>query len=86
MPITTNGNLMVAFNPFAIDPKVDYSQEPTTLVTFSLAEVEGGTEVTIVESGFDHVPLARRAEAFKANEGGWQHQTQLLQKYLSRVS
>jgi uncharacterized protein YndB with AHSA1/START domain len=72
------------WHPLAIDPSVDYSKEPTTLVTFELEKVSGGTQLTITESGFDKIPLARRAEAFKANEGGWQKQTELIAKYLAR--
>jgi uncharacterized protein YndB with AHSA1/START domain len=70
------------WHPFAIDPKVDYSKEPTTLVTFELEEVPGGTQLTITETGFDKVPLERRAQAFEANEGGWTHQAKLLAKYI----
>ena len=70
------------WHPYALDPAVDYSLEPTTLVEFSLEEAEGGTALTIVESGFDRIPLARRAEAFKANEGGWTHQARLIKKYV----
>jgi uncharacterized protein YndB with AHSA1/START domain len=71
------------WHPFAVDPAVDYSSEPTTLVVFDLQEVEGGTLLTITESGFDGIPLARRAQAFTANEGGWTHQAKLIEKYLS---
>jgi len=60
--------LAFRWHPYAIDPKVDYSSEPTTLVEFSLEEKDGATELTIVESGFDRVPLARRGEAFRMNE------------------
>src|ERR1041384_6881881 len=70
------------WHPFAIDPKVDYSKEPTTLVVFELEEVTGGTQLTITESGFDQVPLARRAAAFAANEGGWTKQLDLVAKYV----
>jgi uncharacterized protein YndB with AHSA1/START domain len=70
------------WHPFAIDPSVDYSGEPTTLIVFELAEVPGGTHLTITESGFDGIPLARRAAAFKANEGGWEAQARLLAKYV----
>jgi hypothetical protein len=66
-----------------VDASVDYSGEPTTLIVFDLEEVPGGTRLTISESGFDRIPLARRAAALKANEGGWAHQTLLLQKYLA---
>src|SRR5438105_9974379 len=31
------------WHPYAVDPSVDYSQEPTTLVEFELKQVEGGT-------------------------------------------
>jgi uncharacterized protein YndB with AHSA1/START domain len=57
---------------------------PTTLVTFELDEVPGGTRLTITESGFDGLPLARRAKAFAENEGGWQAQLSLVAKYLAR--
>jgi len=70
------------WHPFAIDPKVDYSNEPATLVVFELDEVPGGTQLTITETGFDRIPLERRAKAFAANEGGWQKQTELIKKYL----
>jgi hypothetical protein len=65
---------------------VDYSRESTTLVVFELAEVEGGTLLTITESEFDGIPLARRAQACAANEGGWTHQTTLIEKYISLVA
>ena len=70
------------WHPFALDPAVDYSSEPMTLVTFTLEAVEGGTLLTITESGFDAVPLARRADAFEANEEGWAMMTGVIEKYL----
>ena len=72
------------WHPFAVDPDVDYSDEPMTDIVFELREVEGGTELTITESGFDRIPLARRAKAFEMNSGGWAAQTMLLSKYLAR--
>jgi uncharacterized protein YndB with AHSA1/START domain len=71
------------WHPYAVDPAVDYAAEPTTLVEFILRETEGGTAVTIVESGFDRIPLARRAEAFRMNDGGWAGQIQNLARYVS---
>jgi uncharacterized protein YndB with AHSA1/START domain len=70
------------WHPFAIEPGYDYSHEPMTLVSFELTEAEGGILLTITESGFDQLPLERRAPAFKANDGGWAHQCKLLEKYL----
>ena len=72
------------WHPFAVKPEEDYEQEPTTLIEFELQEVEGGTRLTITESGFERIPLKRRAEAFQANEGGWEHQTRLVAKYVQR--
>jgi len=73
------------WHPYAIDPKVDYSTEPTTLVEFHLEEIAGGgsTAVTIVESGFDRIPLARRAEAFRMNHQGWEGQAKKLASYVA---
>jgi uncharacterized protein YndB with AHSA1/START domain len=70
------------WHPNAIDPKVDYSSEPTTLVEFHLEEIPGGTAVTIIESGFDRIPLARRAEAFRSNDAGWAGQAKKLVAYV----
>ncbi len=74
------------WHPFAIDPAVDYSGEPSTLVVFELREVAEGTWVTVVESGFDGIPLARRAKAFTANEEGWGMVVQLLVKHVAQQS
>ena len=74
------------WHPYAIDKGKDYSAEPTTLVSFELADAPGGVRLTITESGFDAIPLERRAEAFKANEGGWEHQSRLIAKYLAQQS
>ena len=71
------------WHPYAVDPKADYSTEPTTLVEFRLEEQEGGTALTIVESGFDRIPLSRRAEAFRMNDQGWASQAQKLARYVS---
>jgi len=72
------------WHPFAIDPDVDYSKEPTTLVVFELEEAPSGTMLTITESGFDRIPLERRVSAFQANEQGWTEQIRLVEKYVMR--
>jgi uncharacterized protein YndB with AHSA1/START domain len=71
------------WHPYAVDPAVDYSAEPTTLVEFTLDEAEGGTALTIVESGFDRIPPARRAEAFRMNDHGWTGQIKNLERYVA---
>ena len=74
------------WHPFAVDPAVDYSKEPTTLVTFELEAVPGGTQLTITESGFDAIPASRRAKAFEMNDQGWAGQARLIEKYLAHAS
>jgi uncharacterized protein YndB with AHSA1/START domain len=74
------------WHPFAVDSGVDYSKEPTTLVVFELEEAAGGTLLTISESGFDQIPLERRAKAFAANVGGWAAQAQLIENYVMRAA
>jgi uncharacterized protein YndB with AHSA1/START domain len=70
------------WHPYAIDPTADYSAEPTTLVEFRLDDANEGTLLTIVESGFDRIPLARRAEAFRSNDGGWTGQIKNIARYV----
>jgi uncharacterized protein YndB with AHSA1/START domain len=71
------------WHPAAIDPSVDYSQEPTTLVVFELEEVDGGTLLTVVESGLDKIPLARRATVFRLNSSGWDEQMRNVEKHVA---
>jgi len=72
------------WHPFAIDPGVDYSHEPTTLIVFELEPVGADIRLTVTESGFDQIPLERRAQAFTANEGGWTKVVTLIEKYLAQ--
>ena len=71
------------WHPYAIDADVDYSAEPTTLVEMTLSERGEGTEVRVVESGFDAIPAHRRDEAFRMNSHGWAAQMQNVRDYLS---
>jgi uncharacterized protein YndB with AHSA1/START domain len=71
------------WHPAAIDAKVDYSSEPTTLVTFELKDAEGGTLLSVAESGFDAIPPARRLDAFRMNSGGWDTQIKNIEKHVA---
>ena len=73
------------WHPYAVDPNVDYSSEPMTLVEFRLEDAEGGTLLTITESGFDQIPIERRAQALKMNEGGWAAQTLNIERHVSHA-
>ncbi len=70
------------WRPYAIDPKVDYSSEPRTLVEFTLEETFSGTLVRVIESGFDGIPAHRRDEAFRMNDGGWAAQVQNIKNHV----
>ena len=74
------------WHPHAVEPATDYSHEPMTLVEFQLQDVSDGTRLTIVESGFDRIPLERRALAYRMNDGGWSSQAGNLERYLSTHS
>ena len=72
------------WHPYGIDQDYDYSSEPMTLIEFRLDEVEGGTRLTVTESGFDAIPLSRRAEAFRMNSEGWSEQIRNIEAYVTR--
>lgn len=72
------------WHPYAVDPDVDYSEEPTTLVEFRLEDqAGGGTSLTVVESGFERIPLARRAKALQMNDGGWARQMENIARHVA---
>lgn len=70
------------WHPYAIDPKVDYTTEPETLVEFSLAPAGGGTLLIVTESGFDAIPKHRQFEAFRMNDRGWTTQIKNIARHL----
>ena len=70
------------WHPYAVDPKVDYSSEPTTLVEFRLEDIGKETVLTVVESGFDRIPPGRRPEAYRMNDGGWTAQVTNIRRYV----
>jgi uncharacterized protein YndB with AHSA1/START domain len=72
------------WHPYAVERDVDYSHEKPTLVEFELHDVDGGTLLTVIESGFDNVPPSRRLEAFRMNSGGWDEQIINIQKHVAK--
>ncbi len=57
--------------------------ELRTTVDFTLKAVGEATQLTIVESGFDKLPIGERDEAFRRNEGGWTQQVANIESHLS---
>ena len=74
------------WHPYAIDPKVDYSGEPPTLVVCELKEVSDGTVLTLVESGFEKLPAARREEAYRMHKEGWAAQMKNIEGHLAKAA
>jgi uncharacterized protein YndB with AHSA1/START domain len=72
------------WHPYAVDPKIDYSKEPTTLVEFRLEPKEGGTVLFITESGFSAIPKDRQFEAFRKNEEGWTEMLTNIERHVER--
>ena len=75
--------LAFRWHPYAIDPGVDYSAQPTTLVEFTIDDTSGATVLTITESGFDRLPPERRDEAFRRNDGGWTIQAGNIERHVA---
>lgn len=72
------------WHPYAVDPKKDYSHETPTLVEFTLQKTANGTLLVVVESGFDRIPVDRRLEAFRMNEGGWAQQMKNIENHVAQ--
>ena len=73
------------WHPYAVDPDKDYSQEPPTLVEFTLeSTAAGGTLLRLTESGFDRLPADRRGEALRMNEAGWETQAKRIESHVAQ--
>ena len=72
------------WHPYAVDPNIDYSKEPVTLVEFKLEPKDGGTVLSLTESGFDGIPKDRRFEAFRMNDEGWTEQMANIERHVEQ--
>lgn len=72
------------WHPYAVDPRADYSKETPTLVEFRLERTGAGTLLQVTESGFDKIPAARRAEAFRMNDSGWAQQMKSIERHVAQ--
>jgi uncharacterized protein YndB with AHSA1/START domain len=70
------------WHPHGGTPDFDVDNEPTTLIEFTLEDVDGGTQLTVIESGFDALPEDKRHEHFVRNEGGWTAQMDNIRAHL----
>jgi uncharacterized protein YndB with AHSA1/START domain len=74
------------WHPYAVNPKIDYSNETPTLVEFRLEETSSGTLLLLTESGFDKIPSDRRLEAFRMNDRGWTEQMKNIENHVAQTS
>jgi uncharacterized protein YndB with AHSA1/START domain len=74
------------WHPGEIDPKIDYSQEPYTTVTFTVEPVGRGTRLSVSETGFDAIALERRAKVYGDNSQGWTEVLVWLQTYVEKTN
>jgi uncharacterized protein YndB with AHSA1/START domain len=74
------------WHPYAIDPAIDYTQEPVTLVEFRLERSNGGTVLVVTESGFEAIPKDRRFEAFRMNDNGWAIQMTNIEAHVAQAA
>ena len=75
----------MTWHPYAIEPGVDYSAEPPTLIEFRLEPSDEDTVLTLTESGFASIPADRRAEAFRMNDNGWTQQMENIRLHVEAM-
>ena len=51
-----------------------------------LSDKDGGTLLTVVESGFDQIPASRRSKAFEMNTKGWAAQLQNIKRHVENAA
>jgi uncharacterized protein YndB with AHSA1/START domain len=78
--------LVWQWHPGQVDPSIDYSREPRTTVTFLLEPSSGGTRLSVSETGFDEIALARRAQVYADNNQGWAEVLVWLQKHVEAAA
>ena len=73
------------WHPGEVDAAVDYAKEPRTTVTFTLEPSARGTRLSLSETGFDEIDLARRAKVHGDNTQGWTEVLVWLQRYVQNA-
>jgi uncharacterized protein YndB with AHSA1/START domain len=67
---------------FRWPPAENRDDVPMTTVEFTLEDVEGGTKITVVESGFEKLPADLRDKVFRDNQGGWTEQMKNIEAHV----
>ena len=83
--LTPPRRIVWQWHPGEVDAATDYSREPRTTVTFTLEPSAGGTKLSLSETGFDAIAIARRAKAFADNSQGWSEVLGWLRTHVEAV-
>ena len=68
------------WHPGAACEIAKYPEDQLSTVRFTLSDHPEGTQVHMIESGFNRIPEDRRLNAFTENNGGWDSELPKLQK------
>lgn len=71
--------LAYRWHPGERKPEYKYEDSEMTTVRITLQETDGGTQVTLIESGFERIPEHRRDSVFGDNTGGWDYAYKTLE-------
>jgi uncharacterized protein YndB with AHSA1/START domain len=62
----------------------DFPESEATLVAFELREVADGTEVKLLETGFERIPESRKLRVLELNSEGWTEVLEMVAAYLAK--
>jgi uncharacterized protein YndB with AHSA1/START domain len=82
LEMEADSHILWKWHPGAHDASVDYTQQTPTMVRIALAPHLDGTMVTVTETGFDAIAMARRPSVLRDNVNGWLEQVASLRKYV----
>lgn len=68
------------------DSSIPIAEQSLTLVEFTLAPVDGGTRLSLVESGFAALPSAIYARVWGENTQGWDEELVNLSSFCARTA
>jgi uncharacterized protein YndB with AHSA1/START domain len=75
--------LSFRWHDFDAGSDIPIADQPATLVEFRLEQVEGGTLLTITESGFEALSDPRRIEVLRGNTQGWNMQAENIASHVA---
>lgn len=81
--IVPERRFVFSWPPGAIDPDTEYAADARVVVTFELEPTDGGTRLTITESGFGQFSERCRLDVLRACERGWHAQAENIAAHVA---